>query len=124
MNFLPTYPSQRRAVDAVDRGHISKERTRVEESKLEAVRTHLRDEFAGAVIDEMYDSTVEAQTFRICIGKDTLLLKVDRNFIDDNNAKQVLAYLKQWMVTNLLRENKDLEIFVGNKGPQTFERFK
>jgi hypothetical protein len=95
----------------------------VEEAKLNVVRAYLGSKFAGATIDEKYDFDRGAQTFRIRIGKDLLLLKIGENFLSDNNEAQVRAHLENWNVANILRENKEFGIFVGNNAPIAFSRF-
>ena len=95
----------------------------MEEEKLEVVRSYLSEEFQGAEIDEKYDFDRDAQTFRIRDGKDLLLLKVGENFLSDNGKEQVRSHLENWSIANLLRENKELGIFVGNNAPIAFNRF-
>lgn len=95
----------------------------MDENKLTVVRSYLGDEFAGSTIDEKYDFDRGAQTFRVRVGKDLLLLKVDEEFLSDNNEAQIRAHLEKWQVVNLLRENKELGIFVGNNAPIAFSRF-
>lgn len=94
----------------------------MEEAILDVVRSYLKSEFSRATIDEKYDFDRGAQTFRIRIGEDLLLLKVGENFLSDNNEAQVRSCLEEWKVANLLRENKELGIFVGNNGPFAFNR--
>lgn len=50
----------------------------VEKAKLDVVRNYLNGEFAGSTIDEKYDFDRDAQTFRIRIGKDLLLLNGEK----------------------------------------------
>lgn len=95
----------------------------MDESKLNVVRSYLNGEFAGSTIDEKYDFDRGAQTFRIRVGKDLLLLKVGEEFLGDNNESQIRTHLESWKVANLLRENKELGIFVGNSAPMSFNRF-
>lgn len=95
----------------------------MEENKLNVVRTYLNGEFAGSTIDEKYDFNRGAQTFRIRIGQDLSLLKVGEEFLGDNNEAQIRAHLENWKVANLLSENKELGIFVGNSAPMSFNRF-
>jgi hypothetical protein len=94
----------------------------MEKSKLDVVRAYLNGEFAGFTIDEKYDFDRRAQTFRICIGKDLLLLKVGEEFLSDNNEQQIRAHLGSWKIADLLRENKVLGTFVGNGAPIAFNR--
>lgn len=44
--------------------------------KLDAVRTYLNVEFPGSQIEEKYDFDRTAQTFKIRVDRDVLLLKV------------------------------------------------
>ena len=95
----------------------------MDENKINVVRSYLNGEFAGSTVDEKYDFDRDAQTFRIRIGKDLLLLKVGEEFLSDNNEAQIRTHLESWKVANLLRENKELGIFVGNGAPMSFNRF-
>lgn len=94
----------------------------MDESKLNAVRSYLKREFAGATIDEKYDFDRGAQTFRVRIDKDLFLVKVGEEFLSDNNVAAIQAHLEKWQIADLLRENKDLGIFVGNNAPIAFSR--
>lgn len=94
----------------------------MQENKLGAVREYLKDEFPDKTIDEKYDFDLSAQTFKIRNGRDSLLLKVGENFLSDNNEEQIKTVLHNQAIANLLRENKELGIFVGNNGPSIFKR--
>jgi hypothetical protein len=52
-----------------------------------------------------------------------LLLKVDKELLDDNDEVQIRNHLESWKVANVLRESKELGIFVGNGGVKTFRLF-
>jgi len=93
----------------------------MDENKLDVVRTYLNGKFAGSTIDENYDFDRGAQTFRIRIGRDLFLLKVGEEFLSDNNEAQISSHLENWNVANLLRENKECGIFVGNSAPHVFQ---
>jgi len=95
----------------------------MEEAKLNVVPSYLSGEFQGATIDEKYDFDRGAQTFRIRIARDLLLLKVGEEFLSDSNEEQVRSHLENWKVASMLRENKDLGIFIGNSAPFSFNRF-
>ena len=95
----------------------------MDKNKLDVVRVYLNGEFAGSTIDEKYDFDRGAQTFRIRIGKDLLLLKVGEEFLSDNSEALIRTHLESWKVADLLRENKGLGIFVGNSAPMSFNRF-
>lgn len=95
----------------------------MDQQKLKAVRTYLEKEFPGSTIEEKYDFDRGAQTFRIRVEKELLLLKVGEEFVEDNGEPEITAHLRRWDVGNLLRENSTLGIFVGNRAPVAFSRF-
>lgn len=94
----------------------------VDDAKLQVVRNYLAREFPGAIIDDQYDFDRCARTFRIRIDKDSLLLKVGENFLDDNSDVQVGNHLQNWKIASILRENRELGIFVSNNPPVSFRR--
>ncbi len=94
----------------------------MEGNKLDIVRKYLTSQFSGCAVEEKYDFDRGAQTFKIHVGKDSLLLKVGENFLGDNDENKIAKHLESWKVANLLKESKNLGIFVGNEGPKTFTR--
>ena len=95
----------------------------MKEAKLDVVREYLKNAFPEATIDEKYDFDRDAQTFRIRLGTDLLLLKVGRNFLSDNNEAEVQTHFENWEVAKLLQANKEFGIFVGNNPPVAFGRY-
>lgn len=94
----------------------------MEGKKLDIIRKYLANQFSGCAVEEKYDFDRCAQTFKIHVGRESLLLKVGENFFGDNDEKKIVDCLEEWKVANILRENKGLGIFVGNGGLKTFNR--
>jgi len=95
----------------------------MEENKLNAVRKYLSSEFPGDTLEEKYDFDRGAQTFKIHHQKEALLLKVDENFLADSNEDQITTVLQNQEISKLLKDNKELGVFVGNLGANIFKRF-
>ena len=94
----------------------------MDESKLDSVREYLNNVFPDQKITENHDFDLAAQTFNISNETDSLLLKVGENFVDDNNADQIVDLLNRWDVADLLKQHPEVGLLVTSKGPQSFER--
>jgi len=95
----------------------------MEENKLNAVRKYLLSEFKNDVVEEKYDFDRCAQTFKVHHKNESLLLKVDENFLDDNSEDEITAVLENQEISKILKDNKELGVFVGNLGANIFKRF-
>lgn len=92
-------------------------------NKLNTVREYLASSFPGKVVEEQYDFDRGAQTFKVRDGKDSLLLKVGENFLEDNDSGQVNQFITDQAVAYQMSENKHLCIFVGNNAVSKLTRF-
>ena len=95
----------------------------MDENKLNAVRKYLTIEFPGDEVEEDYDSDLAAQTFKIHYKNNELLLKVYKNFLSDNNEKEITTILINQKISNLLKETKELGVSVGNSGVHDLNSF-
>lgn len=95
----------------------------MEDNKLDIVRNYLSSAFPGDSVEEKYDFDRCAQTFKIHHNNESLLLKVDENFLSDNNEDEIFTVLDNQEISKLLKDNKELGVFVGNLGTNIFKRF-
>lgn len=94
----------------------------MDEGKLDSVRKYLRNLFPDQEITEKHDFDLGAQTFKISNKAGSLLLKIGGDFVDDNDADQIVDQLKSWDVADLLKQNPEVGLLVTSKGPQSLVR--
>lgn len=90
------------------------------EEKCDAIERYLRQFYENSHIEQANIS--DDQHFRIPVENGLLMLRIDRNFIDDNSKEEILGKLENWNIIGLLNDNKKLGIFVSDSGPCTYQR--
>jgi hypothetical protein len=94
----------------------------MDKSKLDSVKQYLQEEFADQEITDKYDFDLGAQAFKISADTGSLLLKVGENFVDDNDADQIVGMLIRWDVADLLRQHPEVGVLITSEGPESLER--
>lgn len=67
-------------------------------------------------IEHRLDFDLGAETFKVAIGRRTLLLKVSEVFAEDHSADEVATRLEQWRIADLLANHGDLCVVVTSDG--------
>jgi len=88
--------------------------------KCDAIVKYLNIEFPESYIEQA--NIRDEQYFKIPIEKGLLLLKVNREFIEDNSIEDILSEFNKQNIYTLLHENPKLGVFINQKGPSLFER--
>lgn len=88
--------------------------------KYDAIQGYLESEFPQSNIEQANISS--DQHYRIPTKNGLLMLKVGELFIEDHSQEEIIKMLKNWRVSDLLREHSKLGILVTSNGPQTFKR--
>lgn len=78
-------------------------------------------------IEQKYDFNHDVQTFKVYVFELDLadgsrLLKVDKDFIDDNSIGDILSRFDQWKLGETLMRQKQLGILASRNGLETFVR--
>ncbi len=92
----------------------------MDQIKCDAIQEYLQEEFPDSPIDQANIS--DDQHYRIHIENGLLMLRVGRNFIDDNNIEVIIDRMRDWEVANLLRDHSDLGVLITDGGASAFTR--
>jgi len=90
------------------------------EEKHSAIEEHLKESFPDSQIDQENIST--DQHFIITLENKVLMLKVSREFIEDNSKDEIVDILERWDIVEALNENYPQGILVTTLGPRLFKR--
>lgn len=87
----------------------------MEEKKAQAIRTWLEEAFPGSVIEYQFPLTLHK--FRINTEKTTYWLYVSREFVDDNEAENVIQAAERAKILEAFQtSDKPRWIFLGSEG--------
>ena len=92
------------------------------EKKHEAIAQYLAEHIETHGIEQQHDFDMCAQTFKVHIPNDFLLLKVSDPFIDDREIPGILQQFKYWNLPALLMQASHQIVLVGNEGFQFLPR--
>lgn len=87
-----------------------------------AIISYLAENFQGCKIEQRHDFDREAQTFKISVPNDTLLLKVADEFVGDNNTPEILRLFNLWCLPEALGQEKEHGVLVTQRGLELFRR--
>ena len=94
----------------------------MDECKLNIVKDYFHRKFPGQGITERQDFDLGVQTFRIARDTGALLVKVEKNFIDDNDTNQIRNMLDQLDIVDVLKQHPEVGLLVISKGSRLFQR--
>jgi hypothetical protein len=87
-----------------------------------AINKYLAENFSGCEIEQRHDFDRGAQTFKISVFNDTLLLKVADEFVGDNGTPEILRLFNLWCLPEVLGKEKELGVLVTQRGLESFRR--
>jgi hypothetical protein len=73
-------------------------------------------------IERKHDFELSAQVFNIHIEDDSLLLEVTERFVDENDLFEIIRRFMEWRLPELLAQNSDSTVLVGNDGASIVNR--
>jgi hypothetical protein len=91
------------------------------ESNLNVVRDYFHEKLPGRGITEKHDFDSGTQTFNIARDTGSLLVKVNQNFIDDNDANEIRNMLNRWDIVDILKQHPEVGLLVISKDPRLFQ---
>lgn len=89
----------------------------MKDTKYSWIKTYLTEHFPGSEIEHKHDFDLRAQAFKVHLSADNLLLKVDENFVADNNETAIAAAFRKWDVAALLKQNSEQIVLITSDGP-------
>ena len=92
------------------------------EEKYAAIEKYLSKSILNNGIEQKNDFDLSAQTFKIHVEKNSLLLKVSEPFVDDNDIPEIIKRFEKWGLPGLLAKNSNSTVFVGNEGVNILKR--
>ncbi len=92
------------------------------EEKYAAIEKYLSRSIPNDGIEQHSDFDLSAQTFKIHIEGDSLLLKVAEPFVDDDDIFEIIRRLMEWRLPELLAKNSNSTILVSNGGVNILKR--
>ncbi|OGA76363.1 MAG: hypothetical protein A3G81_01540 [Betaproteobacteria bacterium RIFCSPLOWO2_12_FULL_65_14] len=92
------------------------------DAKHSCIAAYLAEHFPGAKIDQKRDFDLRAQSFKLQLSDDNLLLKVSEEFIRENDEPRIAALLKRWEIATLLKANSHQTVLITTDGPQAMPR--
>jgi hypothetical protein len=98
------------------------EESTMNQEKHAAITKYLADNFPDCKIEQKYDFDRGAQTFKISMSKDALLLKVADEFVEDNGTPEILRLFGLWHLPEVLCKEKKLGVLVTQQGLELFRR--
>jgi hypothetical protein len=93
------------------------------EEKYAAIEKYLSENIPNKGIEQKNDFHLSAQTFKIHVEKDSLLLKVSEPFVDDNDIHAIIRQFERWGLPGLLAKNSNSTVLVGNEGVNILKRY-
>ena len=95
----------------------------MDHDKIKSIKDYLLQNFPSCTIDNKYDFSRVAQTYRIKTLSGILLVTFSKEFIDDNDTKDILKKLSNWNLIDLLRDSYSSLIVVTNHGIRIESRY-
>jgi glutathionylspermidine synthase len=92
------------------------------QEKHAAISKYLAMKFQHSNIEQKHDFERGAQTFKIFVLNDTLLLKVADEFFKDNSTQEILRLFNLWDLSEVLSREKELGVLVTQQGLKSFSR--
>ena len=92
------------------------------EEKHAAIGKYLAEKFPGCSIEQRHDFDRGAQTFKVHVADDTLLLKVGDEFVADNSKPEIFRLFNLWNLAEVLGGEKELGVLVSQRGLESFRR--
>lgn len=90
--------------------------------KYEVIEDYLRKKFPDSTIEKKDDFNRGAQSFKVHLSDCTLLLKVGREFIEDNNIAEIISLFDLWALAEILEKSPELLVLVTHRGVEAFRR--
>jgi len=90
------------------------------QDKCDAIEAYLKQEFPASNVEQANIS--DNQNYRIPTESGLLMLRVGREFIDDNSIEEIINKLSSWKVPELLAQHSEMGILVTDSGPSTYQR--
>jgi hypothetical protein len=94
----------------------------VREEKYAAIEQYLSRNIPNKGIERKNDFDLSAQSFKIHVKGDSLLLKVAEPFVDDNDLFEIIRRFMEWRLPELLAKNGNSTVLVGNEGVNILKR--
>lgn len=92
------------------------------DSKHSCIAAYLAEHFPGADIEQKRDFDLRAQSLKVQLSDDSLLLKVSDEFVREHDEPRLAALLKRWEVAALLKANGHQTVLITTDGPQAMRR--
>jgi hypothetical protein len=86
------------------------------ESNLNVVRDYFHERLPRLEVTEKHDLDSGTQTFNIARDTGSLTVKVNQNFIDNNDANEIRNMLNKWDIVDLLKQHPEVGLLVISKG--------
>ena len=93
-----------------------------ENPKFAVIKDYLKRKFPNSTIDQRIDFDRGAQTFKVIMTGNTLLLKVGNEFVSDNEAPEIVGLFDRWSLAEILEKETELGVLVTARGVETFRR--
>lgn len=101
---------------------LTTEKLTMHEKKHAAIISYLAEGFQNCKIEQKHDFDRGAQTFKIFVPNDTLLLKVADEFVGDNSTPEIIRLFDLWCLPVVLCKEKKLGVLVTQQGLKSFRR--
>ena len=101
---------------------INRKVLRVSDSKHSCIAAYLTENFPGAKVEQKHDFSLRAQSFKVFLAGDNLLLTVNDEFVGDHDEQRIAALLIQWGVAALLKANSNQAVLITTDGAQVILR--
>ena len=86
------------------------------------IEAYLAEHFPGSNIERKRDFDLRAQSFKVRLSDDDLLLKVSEEFMRENDEVRIAALFRRWDVATLLKANSQQTVLITSDGPQPIAR--
>jgi hypothetical protein len=88
--------------------------------KYEVIKDYLRKKFPDSTIEQKDDFNRGADSFKVHLADCTLLLKVGREFLEDNNIAEIISIFNPWALAQILEKNPEFLVLVTQRGVEAF----
>lgn len=86
------------------------------EAKHSCIEAYLSEHFPDSKIEQNHDFDLRAQSFKVHVPGDSLLLKVSDDFVRYNDEASLVASFRRWDVAALLKANSERIVLITSEG--------
>ena len=92
------------------------------EKKYAAIAAFLVERIQQSEVEQKYNFDLKAQSFKVQIPNDTLMLTVSESLVEDFEIPRIIEFLEILRIPSLLIQRSHEIIFVGTEGVQYLSR--